>query len=273
MDFQNKIKISEFARISGIKRKNLIFYDEIGLLKPEYIHKNGYRYYTYNQLDTAGAISALKEIGMELKEIKKYLSNRSPKKMLSLFEEQDNKIENQIQRLQRIQYMMRSRVLSAKEGINAKLDIIQLIEYEAEPIFIGDVIEHKNENATWEALQEFYNKCEQNSIPYWYPLCCSIPSQNFISKNWGQISFYYYRLPQNQLPFIQYKKPKGLYAVGYGYAEYGDMSKLCEKLHQFITQNEYSFHGNAYAEYLLDEITTGDTKEFLLKLSIPIKSK
>ena len=40
----NYLTISEFSRISEIKRKALIFYDNTGVFSPKYTAPNGYRY-------------------------------------------------------------------------------------------------------------------------------------------------------------------------------------------------------------------------------------
>ncbi|MHA8138628.1 MerR family transcriptional regulator [Lactobacillaceae bacterium Scapto_B20] len=42
----DQMKISEFAKLTGISRENLIFYDQQGLLKPISRGQNGYRYYS-----------------------------------------------------------------------------------------------------------------------------------------------------------------------------------------------------------------------------------
>ena len=44
------LTIGQFAAMHGINKKTLMWYDEIGLLKPAAIHpENGYRLYTYYQ--------------------------------------------------------------------------------------------------------------------------------------------------------------------------------------------------------------------------------
>lgn len=79
----NHMKISEFAEVTGITRRNLLFYDKIGLLSPAKIDEyNKYRYYTDYQVDTASIINILREIGMPLKEIKEYLNGRSPENFI-----------------------------------------------------------------------------------------------------------------------------------------------------------------------------------------------
>ena len=64
------MQIKEFSALTGIKRENLRYYDQIGLLSPEFRGKNGYRYYSQNQLTTAYLITSLREIGIGIEEIK-----------------------------------------------------------------------------------------------------------------------------------------------------------------------------------------------------------
>ena len=39
--------IGQFAALHEINKKTLMWYDEIGLLKPACIKENGYQYYSY----------------------------------------------------------------------------------------------------------------------------------------------------------------------------------------------------------------------------------
>ncbi|MDP4109228.1 MAG: MerR family transcriptional regulator, partial [Bacillota bacterium] len=59
----------EFAKICGVKKQTLFYYDEIGLFSPCRVSANGYRYYSYQQFDMFMAIQVLKEINLSLDEI------------------------------------------------------------------------------------------------------------------------------------------------------------------------------------------------------------
>ena len=80
--FQNKISTGTFAKLCGVPKKTLLYYDEIGLFQPDHIAENGYRYYSYRQFEVLSVILALREIGMPLKEIKEYIDNRTPENMI-----------------------------------------------------------------------------------------------------------------------------------------------------------------------------------------------
>ena len=66
---QHLFTSGEFARICGIRKDTLFYYDSIGLLPPEQVAPNGYRYYSTRQFYTYHIISTLKEAGASLEEI------------------------------------------------------------------------------------------------------------------------------------------------------------------------------------------------------------
>ncbi|MCY9590983.1 MerR family DNA-binding transcriptional regulator [Paenibacillus chitinolyticus] len=68
------LKISEFSKLSGVSVKALRFYNSLKLLEPAAIDPaNGYRYYTQKQLLTVKRITAFKEHGFTLDQIKNFL--------------------------------------------------------------------------------------------------------------------------------------------------------------------------------------------------------
>ena len=67
----NLISIGEMARINRTTINALRLYDSMGLLTPCYTNpKTGYRYYDIRQNARLDMIKYMKELGMELREIK-----------------------------------------------------------------------------------------------------------------------------------------------------------------------------------------------------------
>ncbi len=60
-------RIGEFSKLTKTTIKTLRYYDEIGLLKPEYVdEENGYRYYSTSQLFSLHKIISLRQIGLSV---------------------------------------------------------------------------------------------------------------------------------------------------------------------------------------------------------------
>src|SRR6185295_9119758 len=76
--------VKQVARISGVSVRALHFYDEVGLLKPAYVGANGYRFYDEAQLLMLQQILFYRELGFELKQIKKILNRPDFDKVTAL---------------------------------------------------------------------------------------------------------------------------------------------------------------------------------------------
>jgi len=69
------IKIGELAKICGVNIQTLRYYDKIGLLCADMIDDStGYRYYQPEKIQVFGTITALKQLGFSLDEIRRFLS-------------------------------------------------------------------------------------------------------------------------------------------------------------------------------------------------------
>lgn len=65
----------ELARLHGVSKQTLIFYDKAGVFCPrEKDPHNGYRYYTEDQLELLDHILMLKDMGMSLQDIRAFLA-------------------------------------------------------------------------------------------------------------------------------------------------------------------------------------------------------
>ena len=72
------LTIGQFAALHGINRKTLMWYDQIGLFQPAYIHpENGYRYYSYYQSSILETILLLRELDVSIDEIQEFMHSRS----------------------------------------------------------------------------------------------------------------------------------------------------------------------------------------------------
>lgn len=76
--------VKQVAKMSGVSVRTLHFYDEAGLLKPAHIGANGYRYYEEPQLLTLQQILFYRELGFELKRIRKVLGRAGFEKVAAL---------------------------------------------------------------------------------------------------------------------------------------------------------------------------------------------
>lgn len=267
------LKISEFAALSGISRSNLIFYNNIGLLCPKMIDKtNRYRYYSYKQLDIANIITVLREIGMSLNEIKFYLSQRSPQGLDATLSRQRKYLEDQISKLKEIQDMIDIRLCMTRSSYSITPEQIQLEMHPEENLFLGPQIPiTKKPIEIWNYLPDFYKLCLKENVLIGFPMRTLVLQETIQSENWNQPAFFYYSLHKDRYP-TNFVKPQGKYLVGYTNTDYGLTNDLYKKLISYMENNNLTICGNAYEEFLLDETSVSNPDNYLLKISIQVKS-
>lgn len=97
----NYFTISEFAKLRNININSLRYYEKIGVLKPAYIdEKNGYRYYSPEQLCILDIILLCIDFGMPLKEMSNYIGDSGFIKSKELFETGKKIAQEKIRSLQ-----------------------------------------------------------------------------------------------------------------------------------------------------------------------------
>lgn len=97
------LTIGQFAALHGINKKTLMWYDEIGLFHPSFVHpENGYRYYSYDQSAILETILLLRELDVPIDEIQAFMKNRSAASMERLLQEKIGELDRRMAHLRAI---------------------------------------------------------------------------------------------------------------------------------------------------------------------------
>ena len=113
------IAISEMAKLNGISRQTLIYYDDIDLFKPIKVDDNGYRYYSRRQIPFLREICFLKSVGVGLKDVIEHFKDRSAAKEMELLKEQRTRILQEIARLNKLRDSISQRIKLYEQSVEA----------------------------------------------------------------------------------------------------------------------------------------------------------
>ncbi len=129
-----KLSVKKFAELTGVSVRTLHYYDEIGLLKPEYVdNKNSYRYYGEESLCRMQEILFYRELDFSLSTIQQLLSSQNydkkealsqQKKLLILKKQRLDRIISAIECIEKGEDTMNFEVFSESE-INAYKDEVK----------------------------------------------------------------------------------------------------------------------------------------------------
>lgn len=169
MNQERYIKTGEFAKLVGVTKHTLFYYDKIGLFSPEIKLENGYRFYSFDQLDVFDVIQTLRELDVSLEEIKGYMNQRSPKRLLKLFRKEQSIIRKQMQQLKKMEEWIVKKSEIIEKTMQTDTEVIR-IEEEPDRYMIQSCATDTNEQVWAEKIGELFEYCERNGIKSAYSI-------------------------------------------------------------------------------------------------------
>jgi DNA-binding transcriptional MerR regulator/effector-binding domain-containing protein len=128
------LKIRDFARLGEVSMVTLRHYDEIGLLKPDYVDPDtGYRFYTIDQLSQLHRILALKDLGLGLAQIIKITNEGlSPQALQGMLRLRQAELQQRVQTEQEQIARIEARLQDLEQGCH--MPTYEIILKTARPI-------------------------------------------------------------------------------------------------------------------------------------------
>ena len=266
----------EFAKIFGIKKQTLFHYDDCGIFKPDLVGDNGYRYYSFTQLETFALILMLRELDLPISEIKANMDKRSPVSLISLLKEKVSEIDNKILELTWSKHYIQSKIRSTIEGINAPIGQVVFENAPDEYYVISDYAGKDDEKEIVEAVGEHFAYCHSLGLYSAYPIGALIPLSSVDKDTYKYSKFYTLVLP-DELKVKElgdtnslFLDKGGNYISIYDNNGYKNIHSNCIKLMDYAREHGLSLGPHFYEDVILDDLSTQGYYNYLVKLSIKV---
>ena len=101
----------------------------------------------------------------------------------------------------------------------------------------------------------------------------TISKENLEKGNFTEYERYFTKVNKNfSIQNIKIKK-EGTYVVGYSKGYYDKTYIVYKKILNFINKNKLTISGCSYEQVLIDEFVTPNIDDYIIKISIPVKSE
>ena len=264
----------EFARIFGIKKQTLFHYDHCGIFKPDIINENGYRYYSFTQLETFAVILMLRELDVHIDEIKNHMDHRSPESLITLLESKCTQIDEKIDYLNWARNCIENKIKITREGINAPIgEVIFTNDYD-EYLVTTDYKGADDEKAVTEAVGDHFAFCQRMGLKSSYPIGAVIPRSSITETGYKYAQFYTAVRPE-ELTAAGYAgavlDQGGNFLAIYDNHGYANIHANCLKLMEYAEAHNLTLGDRFYEDVILDDLSTDGYYNYLVKLSIKVK--
>lgn len=261
----------EFAKLCNVKKQTLFHYDDIGIFSPEVKSENGYRYYSVAQLEVFNVITVLKELDMPLKDIKTYLSNRSPKELISLLSSELSIIEHKIEKLKKMHRVLERKISSTSMACTINPD--NIILKNLDNTYLLKTTSNKNNSSKDIAisLSNHVKSCETNNIYNAYSIGGMLSLETIQKEHYSSYSCFYSELDNSDKKKSNYLKEKGLYLITYHKGGYYTTDITYKKILKYIQDENLIIKSCFYEDALLDDLTVHGYENYILKITVLVE--
>lgn len=269
------IKTGDFAKLCNTNKRTLFHYDEIGLFSPSYIDERGYRFYTESQCDIFFTITCLKDLGMPLKEIKNYIDHRNPAQLKILLLEQQKKVLQELEHLQRIEQVIQTKLKLVTSGehlhFNGPLSSVRIETNPEEFLIATSRLDTDNHEKLFFALCNHISYCNRHHLNTGHPYGAMMSVSSLKAGHTDMYAHFFTKVTIQPDGYHYLTKPAGAYAVIYLKGDYYDADEAYNRLLSYIDDNELTAGEFCYKEAVWDELTVEKEQDYVTKISIPLQ--
>ncbi len=260
----------QVCKMFNIPKQTLLYYDKIGLIEPDHVdEKNLYRYYSIEQFSYLYLILALKTSGIELKQIKAYLSQHSTEQTFQLLHSQIRNLDSQIKKLQSAQSTLKQILMQTKQGLSYQEESPYKSSYFEEKylytLTIDDSDVTNDFSFTFSKLMNRFTD-ESTSKRWQYGWIVSLkPSGEFKSRQ------LFLELDKPIVSPNLIVRPAGEYLSTLHKGSYDTLANTREKLLEYASEHAMTILGYLYERQLINKFITDNEREFVTEISIAVE--
>jgi len=109
-----KLGVKELSDITNVSKRNIRYYDSIGLFEPTGTSENGYKYYGIEKIEELRLVSYLRHAGVSLKDIEKHLKTRNIDEYVDILTNQLDHINNELTKINALKTRLENKLNSIK---------------------------------------------------------------------------------------------------------------------------------------------------------------
>lgn len=266
---------AELAKLTGISKQLLLYYDKNDIFSPNHVGDNGYRYYQLSQYFTLQIIVSLRKLGLSLKEIKIYLKNKDLNLLHKIYQNKLEEYHEKERALKNLEEIIQDKINSLQEIASLPLNQILLEIQEEEQLYMSEKISFQK------PIKQRMKILANHMLPVFscttfqdYLMGFFYNSNEFLYQN--KLTTYNVFIKANSN--LEYNNPKkfikerGFYLCLYCHAHYGVISdKIKEKISSFIQRNNLIPQSNVYIFPLRNYWSTSKHEEEIVKFCLKVK--
>ncbi len=260
----------QFAKLNGINKRTLHYYDTIGLFSPQFKAENGYRYYTCFQTVQLELILTLRKIGLSIEDILRYQQQPSDSSFAELIEERKSLIDKSIQKLLNTKSFLEQKSQKLSLSLAARDGEIKAVLLPEQRILLSAPITGAYDVDDFAVAGDFSLRLK--SIFGLYDNFGSrISVENILAENYTDYDRFF-AYGREDIAFYDTVRPAGTYLRAFCLGGWKKLEKIYRNLCTFAEENEMELVGYSYEEGL-NEMSLQSSDDYITMITVGCQKK
>ncbi len=259
----------EFAKLTGVNKRTLHYYHDIGLFSPESIGENGYHYYTCFQFAQLELILTLRKIGLSIDEIREYVSRPSDQSFSQMMTKKKKLIDESIEQLLSAQAFLEQKAERLRLGMESRHGAIELCTLPEQKLVLSAPISGKYDEEDFSVAAEFSLRLKQ--LFHIYDNFGSRISVDKLKQgHFNSYDSFFAYCPSASLTY-DILLPPGTYLRTFCIGDWGRLPNIYQSILSYAKEHHLTLTGYAYEEGL-NEMSIEDQEDYITMISVRVQS-
>ncbi len=265
--------IGQMAKLFDMNIRTLRYYDQIDLLKPEFVNEDtGYRYYSSAQFERLNTIRYLRALDVPIERIATFFEGRDVELMRGIFEEQLERVGKKKRELARIERKIRGRIAQIDDAVEGVLDSPGIRNVPERRVV--RLMESFEPTADLEPLiRDLGRKSNLNDAIFLGKVGVSVSSEDLKARSFSRLSgvFIVIERADSHAGSVE-RIAGGPFACTRFRGTHAEAAEHYAKLVDFIEESGFVLAGDSVETTLIDAGMTSDESRYVTELQIPVTS-
>ena len=278
MLLNQRFTIGEMAKMHNIPESTLRYYDEKGIFHPAIVDsQTNYRYYTIDQFSMLDTIKFLRQLNIPLKEIKRYIDERTPSFAMNLLEKQEEMLLKKQREIEYTLAKIKHKIYLMKEAMQTDAHNVFFTELPKRKITSLPIT--PSPNITDDMFEYYIHSLQKNMKQVDNSLFSGDIGVTVAKDALLQHDFQAYNSVFILLDYMPFQIAtsnvieEGIYACAYHHGPYEETDRTYKRLLRAIEKDDYEICGDAIELSLIDWSVTSNPKEQVTEIQIPVIKK
>jgi effector-binding domain-containing protein len=196
------------------------------------------------------------------------VQNRTPESIIELLSQQEAMLDRRLHELQTAYSTIHVIRRNIQNGLLGRPGEVRVESLDEIKFVLGPANDFGDDKTYYRTFERFCSLVNEYRINLDYPIGGYYYDMDSFLKTPGRPNKYFSMDPAGNCT-----RPAGTYLVGYNQGYYGNLRDLPQKMAAYAQEHELVFSGPVYVVYLLNEISTKDSDQYLSRISASVSTK